>query len=195
MIRRLLKGRDRPAMLLIAGCFGVSALLRILSPESAVATELAEMSKEEPKMAGADELQVPSPDVGDLLSTLQEREAQLDRRAARLAEKERIIEAAEVKLRDQMVRLEEAETRLAGTLRIADKAAEKDIEKLVLAFETMSAKRAAPIFENMDVSFAAGLISRMKGPSAAEVLAGLSAEKAYAISIHIAGQNARAPRE
>ena len=190
-----IKGRERPAMVLIAGCFLVSALLRLVNPENAIAAELAGLgSKEEkPEMEEA-----ALPDYGDLaklMAKLREREAQLDARAERLSEKSRVIEAAEAKLRDQMARLEEAEARLSDTLRIADQAAEKDIEKLVATFETMNPKRASPIFESMDIAFASGLISRMSGNSAAEILAGLSAEKAYAISVFIAGQNARVPKE
>ncbi|MEM0922367.1 MAG: hypothetical protein AAGF44_09885 [Pseudomonadota bacterium] len=188
-----LKGKERPAMLLLAGCFVLSAALRLFDPGNAVATELAGLDLGEARAAPS-EPEEPV-DVSELLRKLREREAQLDRREERLAEKSRIIEVAEAKLRDQLARLEDAETKLSDTLRMADQAAEKDVEKLVSAFETMSPKRAAPIFENMDIAFAAGLISRMKGPAAAEVLAGLTAEKAYAISVFIAGQNARAPRE
>lgn len=189
----MLKGRERPAMILLATCFLVSAALRLIDPGSAVATELAGLNLGEDDASRVESTE--NIDLSALLQKLREREAQLDRREERLAEKSRIIEASEAKLRDQLARLEEAENRLANTLRIADQAAEKDVEKLVSAFETMNPKRAAPIFENMDIAFAAGLISRMKGPAAAEVLAGLTAEKAYAISVFIAGQNARAPRE
>ena len=51
------------------------------------------------------------------------------------------------------------------------------------------------VFESMDVVFAAGFISRMQRDAAARIMAGLSAEKAYAVSVVIAGRNAAAPTE
>ncbi|MEM0943067.1 MAG: hypothetical protein AAGI70_03880 [Pseudomonadota bacterium] len=195
-MNRLVRRPDRHAMVLIAACFVVSAGMRVADPASAIASELTSLSNLAAVPPPTPQSDLPSSEsLAEMLTLIQERQEQLDAKAQRIAERARIIEVAEIKLREQMAALEAAEQRLAETLRVADRAAEKDVEKLVTAFETMNPKRAAPIFENMDVAFAAGLISRMKGPSAAEVLAGMSAEKAYAISVFIAGQNARAPTE
>jgi flagellar motility protein MotE (MotC chaperone) len=57
----------------------------------------------------------------------------------------------------------------------------------------MKPKDAAAIFESMDVTFAAGFLARMNRDAAARLMAGLSAEKAYSISVVMAGRNARAP--
>lgn len=192
--------RGRPAMLMLGGCFMLSAVLRAADPASAFAVEL-------PKLAAANEAQEATPptappsdgpthsDLASLLATLREREAQLDARSAELAAKAKVIEAAEAKLMEQMARIEEAEGRLGALLRVADTAAEKDVDKLVAAFQTMEGKRAGPIFENMDTAFAAGLLSRMDEGAAAVILAALTPEKAYAVSVHIAGQNAAAPKQ
>lgn len=188
--------RGRPAMLMLSGCFMLSAALRAVDPAIAFALEAprAASAKED---SPADVID-PGPthsDLAALLAALRERERQLDEREERIAVKTKVIEAAEAKLRDQMKRLEEAESRLGALLRMADSAADKDIGKLVAAFETMSEKRAGPIFENMDVAFAAGLLSRMTDGPAAAILGALTPEKAYAITVFIASQNARAPKE
>ncbi|MEM7522248.1 MAG: hypothetical protein AAF360_00495 [Pseudomonadota bacterium] len=191
----MIKANRRPAMVILAGCFALSAVARVADPTSAFAVEL-------PKMAagiGNAETSKPSEamptdaELGGLLQALRERERQLDARQRRIGEKAKVIEAAEAKLRDQMSRLEAAEARLGALLRLADQAADQDVGKLVTAFQSMDGKKAGPIFENMDVAFAAGLISRMDGVDAAEILSVLSPEKAYAVTVHIAGQNARAP--
>lgn len=187
-------------MLMLGGCFMLSAVLRAADPASALAVELPKLA------AGAEAGAPPAPpaaaaegpthsDLAALLETLREREAQLDARAEALATRAKVIEAAEAKLNDQMARLEEAEARLGALLRVADNAAEKDVGKLVATFQTMEGKRAGPIFENMDTAFAAGLLSRMDEAAAAAILSALTPEKAYAVTVHIAGQNAAAPRE
>lgn len=183
------RGLRRPAMLILAACFLVSAMSRLFDPGGALAYEVQKRNASAPVQAPA------NPDAASLLATLREREAQLDARALKIAEKARVIEAAEVRLRDQMAELEEVEARLANLIRVADKASENDVGKLIAAYQTMGGKRAGPIFETMDPTFAAGLISRMENAPAAEILAALSPEKAYAITVLVASQNARGPAE
>ena len=45
----------------------------------------------------------------------------------------------------------------------------------------------------MDVAFAAGLLARMRPELAAEVLTGMSADAAYAVTLTIASRNAAVP--
>lgn len=185
-------------MLMLSGCFMLSAIARIADPASAFALELPRLgatSETEPAVTTASPAIANHSDLASLLATLREREAQLDEQGRKLATKAKVIEAAEAKLREQMARLEEAETRLGELLRFADSAADKDVEKLVAAFQSMDDKRAGPIFESMDVAFAAGLLTRMDNEPAAGILATVSPEKAYAITVHIAGQNATAPKK
>lgn len=200
MTRRA-ENRGRSAMLTLACCFLLSAFVRIAEPAIALAMEAPavvadDTAPETPGETAATGAGGPThSDLAALLASLREREGQLDARAEKIAVKAKVIEAAESKLRDQMTRVEEAEERLKTLLRVADGAAEKDVGKLVSAFETMNEKRAAPIFENMDVVFASGLLSRMADGAASNILGALSPEKAYAITVQIAGQNARAPKE
>lgn len=184
--------RRRPALIMISGCFVLSAVLRVANPAIAYALEAehAPVSEEAPK-----EIPPEHSDLATLLATLREREKQLDEQEERMAVKAKVIEAAEAKLRDQMARLEEAEAKLGALLRVADNAADKDVDKLVSSFESMDKKKAGPIFESMDVSFAAGLLSRMTDRPRAEILGAVTPEKAYAITVFIAGQNAKAPKK
>ncbi len=193
---RIAVARSRPAMLMLSGCFMLSALVRVFDPTNALAVEDTAAGT----AVGAVESVPDAVDesyagLTELLNTLRERGAHLDAREAKTREREKVIEAASSALRDQMARLEEAEARLSELLRIADKAADKDVGKLVATFQNMDAKRSGPIFENMDVPFAAGLISRMNDVAAASILAVLTPDKAYAITVQIAGQNALVPRE
>ena len=179
-------GRN-PALLIIAGCFALSAVARVADADLAFAVPEEEVAQEI-----AEPAQAASP---RLLEAVRERQAQLDERARRLDEKAMIIKAGEERLRAHMEKLQEAEKRLSRLMQVAETAAEQDVGMLVSAFQNMDGKKAAAIFESMDVSFAAGLIAQMGEASAAEILGALTPETAYAITVNIAGRNARAPTE
>lgn len=181
----------RPAMIMLAACFFLSAISRIGNPDGALAYEVQKLTQ-----GGSEVTSAPaqtSEDLIILVDAVREREKQLNRREMGLAERSKIIEAAEAKLREQLKQLETAEERLADLIRVADKASEKDVGRLIEMYQSMGGKNAGPIFETMDASFAAGLLSRMDGEPASAILAAVSPEKAYEITVLIAAQNARAP--
>jgi flagellar motility protein MotE (MotC chaperone) len=198
-----MSGPPRPrkfgAGALIMGCFIASGLVRLADPggsmakaAAAIASETAQVSAEASRERGDCAL---GGDVGALLAAVHDRERQLRERALQIADRERLLEVAEVRLKLERERLDVACTRLEKTLSIADDAAEADIRRLVAVYESMDPKKAAKLFETMDIAFAAGFLARMRQDVAAEVLAGMPAERAYAISATIAGRNATAPRD
>lgn len=191
------------AAALIVGCFAASAAIRVLDPGGVAAQAAAALAADKPPAADRQAARAapealeckPEGDAGALLQAVRERELQLRDRALEIADRERALEAAEARLRAERARLEEAQARLEATLTLADDAAEADIQRLVSVYENMDPKKSAKIFETMDIGFAAGFLARMRQDVAAEVMAGLPAERAYAISVTIAGRNALAPRE
>jgi flagellar motility protein MotE (MotC chaperone) len=185
--------RKPGALTVVAICFAGSALARIADPEGALAREAQALAAVSP--AAEDEPSAACPDPTGLLAALREREAQLAERAEEIADRERLLEVAERKYRSQAEALREAEARLAETLSIADKAAEKDLARMVAVYEAMKPREAARIFETMDATFAAGFLGRMREDAAARILGGMSPERAYAVSAVISGRNAKAPRE
>ncbi len=72
---------------------------------------------------------------------------------------------------------------------MADKAAERDIDRMTTVYENMKPAEAAKIFERMDVAFAAGLLARVRPEIAAQVLAAMNADSAYAVTLTIASRN------
>ncbi|WP_171131916.1 MULTISPECIES: MotE family protein [unclassified Ruegeria] len=130
-----------------------------------------------------------------LLSELQAREKDLKLREEEIQNTERALEIANDAIETRLVTLEQAEEALRETLSLADKAAEKDLSRLTEVYQNMKPKDAAALFETMDPVFAAGFLGRMPADTAAGVMAGLSPEAAYTISVVMAGRNARAPQE
>lgn len=201
--------RPARALLFIAFCFLGSAAVRIgeIGVGSAAAegalTELAQAA-----LPGAREPTVlrPIPEdrreqtlgeqaaaceapPGPLLEAIRERVAGLEAREAALADRERLLEVAESRVRAEIAALEAAEQRLVETLALADGAAERDVAHLVGVYETMKPKDSAPIFAAMEPTFAAGFLTRMRADAAAGVLASMPPERAYAISAVMASRH------
>ncbi|MEM6441153.1 MAG: hypothetical protein AAF763_15830 [Pseudomonadota bacterium] len=179
------------ALIVIAALFGGSAVSRLLDPAGAMAQEAAALD------ADAMEAQacLPPEDPVPLLAAVKERETFLEARADAIADRARLLEAAEARFRAEADRLQRMEAQLARTLAIAESAADEDVARLASVYEAMNPKSAAQIFQTMDVTFAAGFLTRMDREAAARILSGLPPDKAYAVSVVIAGRNAGAPRE
>jgi len=104
------------------------------------------------------------------------------------------LSLADQAINKRMAELQVAEDSLKKTLSIADGAAEKDLARLTAVYEAMRPADAANLFQTMAPEFAAGFLGRMRPETAAAVLAGMKADKAYTISVLIAGRNATAPK-
>jgi flagellar motility protein MotE (MotC chaperone) len=149
----------------------------------------------------AESLQVRSPDLARpnnltaALNAIKEREALLIQREAEIAEREVILSAAEDAIDAELAKLEQAEKNLRETISLAATAAENDLSQLTAVYASMKPKQAAALFEQMDSTFAAGFLGRMASDSAARIMAGMTPEKAYEISVELAGRNADIPLE
>lgn len=129
------------------------------------------------------------------LEAIKKREARLIEREAEMAERESSLEVAEAAIHDEIAKLIDAEETLSKTISVATAAAEDDIDQLTDVYANMKPKQAAALFEQMDPTFAAGFLSRMASDSAARIMAGMTPEKAYQISVELAGRNAEIPLE
>lgn len=188
----------RPGItLIIVLALFASAGLRLGSHSEALAKETGLMDTPDPSEIETQEtLTCPEPEAPrSLLQALKERESDLDARENRLTDRMKALEIAENRLATQEQALIKAEEQLAATLSIADEAAENDLKKLTSVYESMKPKNAAALFAEMAPEFAAGFLGRMRSDSAAAVMASLSPEKAYKISIILAGRNAAAPKD
>lgn len=131
-----------------------------------------------------------TPGFEDLLAAIRAREARLSEAEARLADRERALALAQEELDRGLAAMAEAEASLEGLLSLADTAAEEDIARLTSMYEAMKPAEAAALFDQMDPQFAAGFLGRMRADAAAQVLAGLPPDKAYTLSVVLAGRNA-----
>lgn len=188
---------SRPgALFLVSLCFLGSGALRIWDSDLAIAAETdpkpAAMATEQAQPLGQCPPQL---EPESLLVAIQNRERQLKAMEQRLADREQILRVSTIKIEEQLKALEATEKKLSKTLSQADKAAEKDIDRITSVYENMKPANAAEIFETMDVTFAAGFLMRMRPEAAAGILSNLSPEAAYSVSVVMAGRNASVPTE
>lgn len=189
------------------GTLTIVGMLFLLSCAFRLATEAGQVVaqeapvREDETLADTEFSSLESPDLSrpkqlvHALKAIQDREAKLEERENEMAERERSVEAAENAIRAELEKLQLAEDSLRETLTLASEAAENDLSQLTNMYSNMKPKQAAALFEQMEASFAAGFLYRMPADSAARVLAGLTPEKAYLVSVELAGRNADIPLE
>jgi flagellar motility protein MotE (MotC chaperone) len=101
---------------------------------------------------------------------------------------------ADAALTKRMGELQKAEDDLEKTMAIANGASEKDLAQLTAVYEAMKPADAAVLFQTMAPEFAAGFLGRMQPTSAAAIMTGMKPDKAYEVSVLLAGRNALAPK-
>ena len=197
--RRWSSGRG--ALVVIAMLLISSSALRLgAGSGAAVALEVKETAE---RLLGSKETDTPhaedvvdvAPELLALLKETQAREAALRAREAELEARAQTLALVEASITEDLMRLERAEADLRATMAAADKAAEADIGRLTAVYENMKPDQASALFQLMEPSFAAGFLGRMRADAAAAIMAGLTPELAYTISVVLAGRNADVPRE
>ncbi|MGB3406763.1 MAG: hypothetical protein WBA67_04655 [Jannaschia sp.] len=169
----------------------VSALARIVSASLAT---LPEAEADAPPST-AELLCPPSGDVANLLRQIAARDAELEEREATVALREQDMRVARQELQASLEELISAESRLEERMYQSNRASETDISRLTSVYEGMKPKDAALLFETMEANFAAGFLARMRPDAASAIFSNLSADKAYALSVVMAGRNANAATE
>ncbi len=191
----------RGALTVIATILIFSGVLRIgTGSGAAVALEIKEAAEKALSAGMMDEADLEgvvdiAPDLIALLEQTKAREAAVTAREAELRARAQALALIEASIAEDLQRLEEAEAELRATMAAADAAAETDINKLTAVYENMKPDQASQLFQLMEPSFAAGFLGRMRADAAAAILAGLTPDLAYTISVVLAGRNAEVPRE
>lgn len=191
--------RAQGALGLLAVCFALSALMRA----GEVAASLPGLADdgfgnavaERPGRPTAAEAATDPPGTAAvLIAELRETQGRLAARARILDDRARALEAVEARLTAQFRDLTAARARLGEMAVLVDDAAAKDVRHLAEMYQRMKPKQASQIFDQMAPSFAAGFLAEMRPEAAALILGNMAAERAYAVSLLLAGRNLD-PRE
>jgi len=188
--------RGSGVLLVIATLFISSGVLRLgTGTGAAIAHEIEALSEGQAEQEHVEQYCEADADVATFLDALQQRQSRLADQEEALMGRLQALAVAEAIYEQNTKALIEAENALAQTMARSETAAEDDISRLITVYETMKAKDAAALFEEMDPDFSAGFLGRMRPDAAAAIMAGLTPQKAYTISAVLAGRNAAAPTE
>lgn len=190
------------ALLVLAGCFCLSALLRA----GDVVAELP--AKGDDGFGNPIPLQASSAPTGAatgpqrlevgpkaLLEELRRQRELLEARESKVAARERVLSGVGEQMQKRLSEVRAMREDLARTAALVNDAAGKDVERLAKMYQQMKPKQAGQIFTKMAPSFAAGFIAEMRPDAAALVMANMDAEKAYAVSLLLAGRNIKHERQ
>ena len=174
-------------------------------PQTAAAHEpaKAEPGKEEaakaaaeakPAQSGRPAPQAPlDPAELDVLGSLAARRAELDRRADEIQQREVLLKATEQRINDKIAKLQTMEQSIGDAVKKRDEEDDAKIKNLVRIYETMKPKEAARVFEQLDLPVLLGVLSRMKEPKVAPIIAGMDAGKAKSLTLALAQKKPAEP--
>lgn len=131
----------------------------------------------------------------ELARVLKEREAAVHAREASATRREAAVALSEGLIDKRLAELAAAEEQLAALVTQADRAAEEDVARLTTVYEAMKPKQAAAIFDQMAPEFAAGFLGRMQPDTAAQIMQAMRPENSHAVTVLLAGRNARVPSQ
>lgn len=129
----------------------------------------------------------------DLLTSLQERRKTLQEWERKLKDQERILAITGEKLETKLAELKSLKEEVNGLLGEYNQKEDTKIRSLVKIYESMKAKDAAKIFEELDMSILLIVADRMKEAKAAPVLAQMSPARARALTMELAKQRKLSP--
>lgn len=141
-----------------------------------------------PKASDPHDLSSMSESEVALLQKLADRREELERQAKQLETRESLLTAAEKRVEERITRLKEIELSVANLIERFDKQEEERLAKLVQVYESMKAKNAAAIFDQLDMEVLLAVAKRMDEAKMAEVLSKMNAEAAKRLTIEMAHQ-------
>lgn len=175
------------------GPLAVIALLLAASGALRIGLGIGEAVANAPALS-SEPMVCPAPPMA-VVEALSEREKRVRVQEAAIANRMAALAFANKAIDGRLAALNTATQELSKTIALADGAAENDLSRLTSVYEAMKPKEAAALFAAMSPDFAAGFLARMKPEAAAGILGSMPADKAYAMSVILAGRNARAPTE
>jgi flagellar motility protein MotE (MotC chaperone) len=123
-----------------------------------------------------------SPAEIEVLQKLSERRATLDKRAQDMAQQEVVLKAAEQRVDEKLAKLKSMETEIGGLVDQKQKEGDDRLKGLVKIYETMKAREASRIFEEMDTPTVLDVLGQMKEAKAAAILASMDPSKAKTVT-------------
>ncbi len=124
----------------------------------------------------------------ELLQSLSKRRGEIEQKEKDIALKADVLKATEKKIEEKIDELNKLKTEVDSLLAQYNEKEEAKIRSLVKIYESMKAKDAARIFEELEINVLLQVIDKMKEVKIAPILANVSAERAKEITMKLAKQ-------
>ncbi len=154
-------------------------------PRQSASSAQQEEDLEDPDQLSRSEIQ--------LLQQLSKRRDLLDRRARQLNQRASLLKAAEQKLMDRQTELASIRTEIKRLLGDLDDKEKKRITNLVKIYETMKPKKAAKIFDELNMAVLLAVVERMKARKVAPVIAAMKPGRAREVTSALSKRKVAAP--
>jgi flagellar motility protein MotE (MotC chaperone) len=154
------------------------------STESPSAESSQPRSASRPSIPGEDAFV--SPAEIQVLESLTRRREDLDKRAAALDMREKLLVATEQRLDQKLVEIQKVETAIKTSLRTLSEEEAAQIASLVKVYESMKPKEAAAILQGLDRKILIDVAARMKEAKMSAILAAMEPERARELTVLLA---------
>lgn len=124
-----------------------------------------------------------------LLHTLADRRRRLDSRERALTERESVLVAAERRLLKQQEELESVRDQIRQNLSIYNEVQEEQIIQMRAVYSAMKPKRAADIFNELDLDVLINVLREMTPRKIAPIISEMSVDKARTVTLALADRS------
>ena len=128
-----------------------------------------------------------------LLQSLSKRRKDLEKRERELQLRENLLKAAEQRVQKRITQLKAIESRIEKTHKKKDEERDKQLAGLVKMYSGMKPKKAAKIFNRLDLEVLKGLAKRIKPRAMAEILAAMETKAAQRLTLELAHESRAVP--
>ena len=129
----------------------------------------------------------------DLLQALRERSLKLDERERDMDQRAAVLKAAEKRLEEKVADLDAVKLELQQMMARNNEQEDGRLRSLVKIYESMKPKEAAQIFDKLEINVLLGVVERMKENKVAPILASMAPERARQVTDMLADKSQRPP--
>lgn len=122
----------------------------------------------------------------DLLQDLANRRLTLDGREEQIDMREKLLKATEQRIDGKIVKLESLVTQIGDLVRAHEEQENEQLRSIVKVYENMKPKKAAKIFERLELDIQIEVAVRMKEVKMAPIMAAMSEEGARKLTVALA---------
>ena len=122
----------------------------------------------------------------EYLQKLTERRQELKRRSQELDDREKLLQAVELRIIERTNSLKKIEKTIEAALKIHDEREKAQLDSLVKIYSAMKPKEAAEIFNNLDSDVLIAIVENMKEKKMGAILAKMNLDKAKKLTVSLA---------